>query len=631
MLAWDSVPIPGQPMALTLWVNGDGSGHQLSGQVQDADGNAWLAEFGPVHHVGWKPMMAHIDATGKWLPYLLDNVGRRGMVYPLVLTALMLRAPDGEAAKGTIVVDNLYAVGKVAVNGDNVATAGGGGPSARVTPTRRASPSSPSARATPTRRPTPGGDTASASGDPSWSFWADADTITAGECATLYWETSDVYFALFHEEEEFAEASGERTVCPDETTDFVFTVVPYEVDEITDDDVVVEILTVTVVQPGEDAGANAGGGTGEPYWTFYADPNTIAAGECTTVYWNAADVFAVAFHEDDTNANLQDSREVCPDETTDYSLYIWPDQMASLKRDDAIHETVTVYVVRPEGEAGAPNWTFRAEADTIAAGECTTLYWDTNRVYRVAFHEEAEFAELRGSREVCPSATTEYMLYVYPTENEAITERVTVFVVEPGEEAVGIDAGGEGGEPAWYFWPDPELIRAGECTTLYWQTENVWGVWFQDDWVDLSGSREVCPTETTEYTLDVYRTETDVINLYVTVMVDEAINEGDDGAGGDGGADDDGNGEDGGDADAAAEANWSIGADRTTIYAGECTIVYWETSGVSDVFLDTDRVGASGEREVCPTETETFILGIWLADGSDRTDWVTVEVLQEGE
>jgi hypothetical protein len=53
------------------------------------------------------------------------------------------------------------------------------------------------------------------------------------------------------------------------------------------------------------------------------------------------------------------------------------------------------------------------------------------------------------------------------------------------------------------FWADDESITAGSCTKLYWDTENVQAVYLDGEGVKGSGSLQVCPSQTTEYTLDV--------------------------------------------------------------------------------------------------------------------------------
>lgn len=53
------------------------------------------------------------------------------------------------------------------------------------------------------------------------------------------------------------------------------------------------------------------------------------------------------------------------------------------------------------------------------------------------------------------------------------------------------------------FWADTSTIAAGACTTLHWQTNNVQAVYLDGEGVQGTGSRQVCPIQTTEYTLQI--------------------------------------------------------------------------------------------------------------------------------
>ena len=52
-----------------------------------------------------------------------------------------------------------------------------------------------------------------------------------------------------------------------------------------------------------------------------------------------------------------------------------------------------------------------------------------------------------------------------------------------------------------YFWADPSTIYAGQCATLYWEVSGVEAVYLDGEGVGGSSNREVCPSETTAYTL----------------------------------------------------------------------------------------------------------------------------------
>ncbi len=56
-------------------------------------------------------------------------------------------------------------------------------------------------------------------------------------------------------------------------------------------------------------------------------------------------------------------------------------------------------------------------------------------------------------------------------------------------------------EPYVRFWSDPDTIEAGQCSTLYWQTDNVSTVIVSGRHVPPTGAMQICPCETTVYVL----------------------------------------------------------------------------------------------------------------------------------
>jgi hypothetical protein len=68
-------------------------------------------------------------------------------------------------------------------------------------------------------------------------------------------------------------------------------------------------------------------------------------------------------------------------------------------------------------------------------------------------------------------------------------------------------------------------------------------------------------------------------------------------------------------------------ADRTTLTAGECTILHWDVDGVRAVFLDgAGRPGHSSE-EICPTVSQTYTLRVVTPDGHEASHSIYIRVL----
>lgn len=62
-------------------------------------------------------------------------------------------------------------------------------------------------------------------------------------------------------------------------------------------------------------------------------------------------------------------------------------------------------------------------------------------------------------------------------------------------------------QPTIHFAADGESIQNGECTWLRWEVENVREVYLEGEGVVGRGEREVCPTESTTYELEVIHTD----------------------------------------------------------------------------------------------------------------------------
>jgi len=54
----------------------------------------------------------------------------------------------------------------------------------------------------------------------------------------------------------------------------------------------------------------------------------------------------------------------------------------------------------------------------------------------------------------------------------------------------------------------------------------------------------------------------------------------------------------------------SFYADQTTLNLGECTLLHWTTEDALDVQLDDEEVEPEGEQEVCPEESQTYVLAV---------------------
>ena len=75
------------------------------------------------------------------------------------------------------------------------------------------------------------------------------------------------------------------------------------------------------------------------------------------------------------------------------------------------------------------------------------------------------------------------------------------------------------GSPSIDFRADRTELDEWECTTLRWDVENVRAVYLDDRGVTGHGTREVCPEETTTYTLRVVLTDGSTQDETLTITV----------------------------------------------------------------------------------------------------------------
>lgn len=69
------------------------------------------------------------------------------------------------------------------------------------------------------------------------------------------------------------------------------------------------------------------------------------------------------------------------------------------------------------------------------------------------------------------------------------------------------------------FWADKTELTAGECTTLYWQTNNLLAVFFDNVGVAGDGQRQFCPCATESHTLRVRYLNSAIEDFVITLNV----------------------------------------------------------------------------------------------------------------
>jgi outer membrane protein OmpA-like peptidoglycan-associated protein len=138
--------------------------------------------------------------------------------------------------------------------------------------------------------------------------------------------------------------------------------------------------------------------------------------------------------------------------------------------------------------APAPTVSVAASPATIVQGQCTTLTWSSANATSAALDPGYGAVDPSGARQVCPAATTEYTVAAQGPGGSGRAS-TTVAVSAP--------------VPTATLSANPVAIAQGQCTTLTWSSANATSAAIEPGIgsVAPSGSRQVCPPATTQYTL----------------------------------------------------------------------------------------------------------------------------------
>jgi hypothetical protein len=148
------------------------------------------------------------------------------------------------------------------------------------------------------------------------------------------------------------------------------------------------------------------------------------------------------------------------------------------------------------------------------------------------------------------------------------------------------------------FWADRYNLASGECTNLHWNVENVISVYFNGNPAEGNETRQVCPPQTTTYTLRV-NSSSGIQDRTVTLTV---------------GADN-------------TQAAVEFTADATQVIKGLCTVLRWRAVDVRAVYLSNLGVAGESSKDVCPEVTTSYELRVINTDGTTTTKRLTVTVV----
>ncbi|MCL7452455.1 MAG: FHA domain-containing protein [Anaerolineae bacterium] len=217
---------------------------------------------------------------------------------------------------------------------------------------------------------------------------------------------------------------------------------------------------------------------------FRAEPSTIAPGECTRLQWgdigNATRLVLSGVGQVDATGKI----DVCPDSSTTYTL-------EATGGGGTTQRSTEVTLQQPPGPIIEY---FRVVPSIIAPGDCAQLEWGTvQNALSASVEPGIGGVGTPGSAEVCPGATTTYILAAQSPEGTG-TARATLIVSSEAVQQPVIA----------FFTANPANIQAGECTTLGWGKVDYATTVTIDNGiggVGTPGSRELCPAATTEYVM----------------------------------------------------------------------------------------------------------------------------------
>jgi hypothetical protein len=235
--------------------------------------------------------------------------------------------------------------------------------------------------------------------------------------------------------------------------------------------------------------------------SFAADPDSISAGEESTLHWEVSGTTSITI-DGIGKVDPDGEIDVDPYETTIYILRATNEAGKDVK-------TVTVNVGDKPVELPIIH-SFTADPDSISAGEESILRWEVSGTASVTI-DGIGVNPVSGEKVVYPDKTTKYIL---EATNEAGISNFKTVTVNVEEEPLDLPI-------IHLFIADPDSISAGEESTLHWEVSGTTNITIDGiGKVDPDGEIDVDPYETTIYILRATN-EAGIDIKTVTVNVEE--------------------------------------------------------------------------------------------------------------
>lgn len=222
---------------------------------------------------------------------------------------------------------------------------------------------------------------------------------------------------------------------------------------------------------------------------------------------------------------------------------------------------------------------FAAVPQQIRAGQSSTLSWIVENADEVTIDGIGKVDPRQGTASVSPEQTATYRLTARNRANE-VSETVTVLVERPEPRIL-------------YFSASPMTIEAGRQSVLSWQTENAESVEISGIGpVAQNGNASVSPSATATYTLTA-RGRFGQSTAQVVVAVNPP----------------------------QRPVIRVFRATPVEIGSGESSTLLWQVENATEVSISAlGPVSATGNKEVTPAETTTFVLTASNAAGETSAE-----------
>jgi hypothetical protein len=216
-----------------------------------------------------------------------------------------------------------------------------------------------------------------------------------------------------------------------------------------------------------------------PSISFSISSSSIIFPGSSTISWSTFNATSVFITNIGANLATSGSRTVSPSATTTYTI------IASGEGGTVTRSATVTVTYQP------PSVSFSITPTSICRGSTATLSWNvTGAVNSVFINQGIGSVAASGSRTVGPTSSTTYTITA-TGPGGTTTRSVTLTVNQPTTTSITADS--------------TAIIR-GQCTTLRWTTTgNATSATINQGIgsVNINGNRQVCPTETTTYTINV--------------------------------------------------------------------------------------------------------------------------------